>query len=82
MASRIPILASKTQGPLEILNSETGYFTEQQSAAVLANDILSAIGSKERKSKAVKALERFHINYSTSAVVAQYLALYERLLKS
>jgi glycosyltransferase involved in cell wall biosynthesis len=81
MASGVPILASKTQGPLEILNSDMGYFTDMDSVS-LANDILDIICSAERPLKAANALRHFKKKYSASSVVAQYESLYERLSKS
>ncbi|MBT6193445.1 MAG: glycosyltransferase family 4 protein, partial [Proteobacteria bacterium] len=81
MASGIPILASTTQGPLEILDSDMGYFTNLHTSTSLADDILDTIRSEERHLKAAKALECFEQNYSASSVVAEYESLYERLLQ-
>jgi|TARA_B110000858_G_scaffold122870_1_gene140137 glycosyltransferase involved in cell wall biosynthesis len=81
MASGIPILSSKTQGPLEILDSDMGYFTNLHTSTSLADDILDTIRSEERHLKAAKALECFKQNYSASSVVAEYESLYERLLQ-
>jgi len=80
MASGVPIIVSRTQGPLEILTDEMGYFCELDSPLSMAEKIVEALSSSDRWHKAQVALEKLKTTYTPVQVVRQYERLYERLI--
>jgi glycosyltransferase involved in cell wall biosynthesis len=81
MALGVPIVATRTDGPLEILDSETAILVERESVEALARAILLTVNEPTAaRRRAVAARERFDQLYCEEAVVAQYLSLYNRLL--
>ncbi len=79
MARGVPVLATRTQGPLEILPDDCGYLTVADDPAALAAAIAGALDDPDRLARARAALARFHAHYSVEQVVTRYEALYARL---
>lgn len=80
MARGVPIIATQTQGPSEILNADTAYLVEKDSSATLASGLLAAIRNPaETSRRAANALKLCRDLYSEEVVVARYLELYQRL---
>ena len=80
MAAGIPIVTTKPQGPLEILDKKTAYFTEAANAKQMAKDIWSSLRSNQRYKFAELSKQRFDTLYTSEKVTGQYLNLYEDLL--
>ncbi len=83
MALNVPIIATRTDGPSEILDASTAILIELDDPTAMA-DALKLVASQPEQAtaRAVLARERFEQNYSEQAVVTQYLALYARLMES
>jgi glycosyltransferase involved in cell wall biosynthesis len=80
MALGVPIIATRTDGPSEILDADTAILVEIGSADALAGALQELATDRDQAERRVKAARaRFHRYYSEEAVVAQYIALYERL---
>ncbi len=82
MASGVPVLATRTQGPAEIVNAACGFLTDASDPIELAAAIEAALGAPDRLARAAAALASFKSKYSEQAVVDQYLQLYARLTAS
>ena len=80
MSMCIPILATKTQGPLEVLNNELAYFLERPDCVEIARQIKKVMRDPTRFSKAIKANKEFKNKYSSEAVIPMYRKLYSELL--
>ena len=80
MSMCIPILATKTQGPLEVLNNELAYFLETPDCVEIARQIKKVMRDPTRFSKAIKANKEFKNKYSSEAVIPMYRKLYSELL--
>jgi glycosyltransferase involved in cell wall biosynthesis len=81
MACGVPIIATPTQGPLEILTAETALLLEEISAESIAASLIAALDAPQAMhARARQALEVFRACYSPEVVVAQYVALYQRML--
>jgi len=80
MLTGVPIISTKTQGPLEILSTETAYFLEASNKNEIAEKIELVIKDPLRFEKAVKARQEFKTKYSAEAVVPLYINLYEKIL--
>ena len=78
MSTGVPILSTKTQGPLEILSTETAYFLEASNKNEIAKKIELVIKDPFRLKKAVKANQEFKTKYSAKAVVPLYINLYKK----
>ena len=81
MAAGIPIVTTKTQGPLEILDKKIAYFTEAANAKQMAKDICLALRSNQRYKFAKLSKKRFDTLYTSEKVTGQYLNLYQDLLR-
>ena len=81
MASGIPIVTTKTQGPMEILDENMAVFTEAANARKMAFDILESLQSDNRFKLAELAKTKFDRFYTSEKVTAQYLNLYEELVR-
>lgn len=80
MALGKPIVATRTQGPLEILDSSTAWLVAPGRAGELANVLREAITrEQERAGKAARALKLFREKYAEGVVVPQLESLYESL---
>lgn len=80
MSAGIPILSTKTQGPLEILTEDNAYFLDSPDYLEIADKIKIIMQDVERFSKAVRAKNEFINKYSEKAVIPLYRDLYEKLL--
>ncbi len=83
MASGVPIIATPTAGPREILSIETALILDEISSAAIAR-ALAAVQDEPQlaQSRAERALALYRERYAAEVVVAQYLALYRRLLET
>ncbi len=80
MALGVPIIATRTDGPLEILDADTAILVEIDDAGALARalvDVAAHRAPAQRRAEMARA--RFDRYYSEAAVVRQYLALYARM---
>ena len=80
MSTEVPILSTKTQGPLEILSTETCYFLNASDPFEIAKKIELIIKDPSRFEKASKASREFKTKYSAEAVVPLYHNLYKKIL--
>jgi len=80
MASGVPILATKTQGPLEILDKTTGTFTPTDDPKQMAVNIENLLGSDRRYTLAMEAMLRFEKLYTAEKVCDRYCALFRELV--
>ena len=80
MAVGIPIVTTKTQGPLEILDKKMAHFTEASNAKKMAKDIRASLESNQRFKSAELSKRRFDTLYTSEKVTGQYLNLYKALL--
>ena len=80
MAAGVPVLATRTQGPLEILTDGSGYLTAVDDSRALADSIEAALSDPAREAVRHTAQQRFAEHYSADTVLSRYLALYERLI--
>lgn len=83
MALRVPIIATRTDGPCEILDEHSAILIDGEDPDVLAQ-ALQRIASEPDQAvqRSMTAQQHFARNYSEQAVVTQYLALYADLLES
>ena len=81
MALRIPIIATRTDGPSEFLDDETAILVDPEDPSALAAALQRiAAEPKQAAKRAAAAQQRFEPYYSVRAVVAQYLELYTSLI--
>lgn len=81
MACGVPIIATPTQGPLEILHADTALLLDEISAESLAASLIFALDAPHAmRERARQALQVFRARYAPDVVVAQYVALYKLLL--
>ena len=80
MAVGIPIVTTKTQGSLEILDKKMAHFTEASNAKKMAKDIRASLQSDQRYKFAELCKQRFDTLYTPEKVTGQYLNLYKELL--
>ncbi|HCU89916.1 MAG TPA: glycosyltransferase, partial [Gammaproteobacteria bacterium] len=80
MASCLPIIATRTHGPTEILNEDTAILVEPGDSTGLTK-ALQRIAREPRQAaqRAVAAQQHFKQNFSVNAVLSQYLELYKGL---
>jgi glycosyltransferase involved in cell wall biosynthesis len=82
MALGKPIVATRTRGPMEILDESTAYLVEPGNEKSLADELNRAIDDNTgRRNKAEKALQVFRKKYAKEVVVAQLVNLYQELVK-
>jgi glycosyltransferase involved in cell wall biosynthesis len=80
MAAGVPIVATRTDGPSEVLDEATAFLAAPDSVASLEQTLHRAlIEVDERMQRAQRAARRYLEHYCAAQVVPQYLALYERL---
>lgn len=80
MATGVPVVATRTQGPSEILSERCAFLAAPGDAGSLAAALRAALRDAAlRADKARAAQRRFLEHYSREAVVAQYEAIYQRL---
>lgn len=81
MACGIGIVTTPTAGPCEVLDADTALIGANISAAALATSIALALDDPAATAaRALRALARYREDYAAEAVVAQYEALYARML--
>jgi glycosyltransferase involved in cell wall biosynthesis len=81
MAMGKPIVATRSQGPREILNNKNAYLSEVNNIDSLFQKLASAARNKtEREAKAVQALADYKDLYAKEVVVAKFLKLYEQVI--
>lgn len=78
MACGVPLVATRTAGPLEILDEHCAVLCADDPEA-LAHAVQQALEPAGARVRAERALQRFRERYSAAPVVAAYLALYARL---
>ena len=82
MALGRPIVATRTQGPMEILNDNTAWLVAPGDVDALASALIDAAGHEsERLSRAGLALQVFREKYAESVVVPQIVSLYQSLTR-
>jgi glycosyltransferase involved in cell wall biosynthesis len=78
MAAQLPVIATCTPGPLQILDDACGYLVAVGGVKALAQAMrLAALDREGRIQKARLAQQRFIRAFSTEAVIPRYLALYQ-----
>jgi glycosyltransferase involved in cell wall biosynthesis len=81
MARGIPIVSTRTQGPLEILDEMTAWLCDPDDADGLARTMLAAADSVEQRcARAGQALVRYRDTYHEDVVMPKLIALYERII--
>ena len=81
MASQIPVVATRTRGPLEVLNDELAFLAEVDDVTSLTKAMMQAASDPTlRRRKAALALQRYQARYSREAVVPQIIDLYKRVI--
>lgn len=83
MALGVPIIATRTDGPSEILDEQTAILIDVEDPLALASALqLVASEPEQARRRAVAAQQHFEHCYSEAAVVTQYLTLYANLLET
>ena len=82
MATGIPIVTTRNNGALHILNDDTAIFVDKASSSSLSSGILKAINNPEAAFERSKnALELFRNHYTPDAVMPKVLSLYQTVSK-
>ena len=82
MATGTPIVTTRSDGALHLLNGETAIFVDKASSNTLANGILEAINNSEAAFERSKnALELFRSHYTPDAVMQKVRSLYQTVSK-
>ncbi len=80
MAAGVPIVATRTRGPLEILDTDTAFLVDIGDASALARAIETVIRDRaDALARATRAAAVYESTYSAAVVVPQYEALYTAL---
>jgi glycosyltransferase involved in cell wall biosynthesis len=80
MACGRPIVATRTGGPLDVLDGSTAWFAEPGDAAGLCRAMgEAAADGAGREAKAARALELYRSRYTRDAVLPLYLDLYREV---
>ena len=78
MATGTPIVTTRNNGALHLLNGETAIFVDKANSNVLSSGILEAINNPEAAFERSKnALELFRNHYTPDAVMPKVLSLYQ-----
>jgi glycosyltransferase involved in cell wall biosynthesis len=81
MAAGIPVLVSKQQGPLEIIDQgECGYYFESEDPQSCAAMILKIMNDPDKPTIVEKAYRRVYELYNVANTAANYLKKYEEIL--
>ena len=80
MARGIPIVATRTQGPLEILSTASAKFVDAEQPAALCAAMQRALGNHRATEMAERAREDFIARYAKDVIVSRYETSYERLI--
>ena len=82
MATGTPIVTTRNNGALHLLNGDTAIFVDKASSNSLSSGILEAINNPEAASERSKnALELFKNHYTPDAVIPKALSLYQTVSK-
>ena len=82
MATGTPIVTTRNNGALHLLNGETAIFVDKASSSSLSSGILEAINNPEAAFERSKnALELFRNHYTPDAVMPKVLSLYQTVSK-
>jgi glycosyltransferase involved in cell wall biosynthesis len=81
MAAKIPVLVSKNQGPMEIIdNGKYGYYFENGSPESCAGMILKIMNDPDKTSMVEKAYQRVLELYDVSHTARNYLQEYKKIV--
>ena len=81
MASGVPIVATKTNGPLEILDDSTAILVDAQSGAALSEGIKIAVNDTQLTfERACNALDLFRDCYTADVLVPKYINVFQNLI--
>lgn len=79
MACGVPIVTTRSQGPLQVLSDETTFFAEIDSVESLTNALQTAVKSPAlREQNAKNALHLYRTTYCEQAVLPQLESLYRK----
>ena len=82
MATSTPIVTTRNDGALHLLNGETAIFVDKANPNALSSGILEAINNpKAAFERSKNALELFKDHYTPDAVVQKVLSLYQTVSK-
>jgi len=77
MARGLPVITTRTQGPVQVLTDDSAYFVEIDSAKELVGAFLQVVENPEQaKGKAETALNLYRSTYYKDAVLPRLEALY------
>jgi glycosyltransferase involved in cell wall biosynthesis len=80
MAAGVPVVATRTAGPLEVLDASTATLVDIGDVAALGTAIADFLADPgPARHRAATAGARYRTHYAAAAVVPQYEALYEAL---
>lgn len=80
MAAGLPMVATRTPGPLELLDPESGWLVPAGDPAALAGALLEAAGDPGgRRRCGERGLTLYRERYSADAVLPRYEAFYRRI---
>jgi glycosyltransferase involved in cell wall biosynthesis len=83
MARGVPIVTTRTQGPVQVLSDKTAYFAETGSEASLYASLTAALCSPDEAcERAGRALQLYRSEYYEDAVLPRLEALYRDILSS
>jgi glycosyltransferase involved in cell wall biosynthesis len=83
MARGVPIISSRTRGPVEVLNKDTACLVEIGSIKALVKAMQDCIkDSNQTFDRAALALEHYRLNYYQDAVLPKIESLYQRILSN
>ena len=83
MASGVPVVATKTNGPLEIFDETTAILVDTMSGAALSEGIQKAIEDQEATlQRTCRALNLYRKQYTPDVLVPKYIKIFQRLLDS
>ena len=81
MASGVPIVATKTNGPLEIFDESSAILVDAMSGDALSKGILKAIENQgETIERTHNALNLYREQFSADVVVPKFIKLFERCI--
>ena len=83
MASGLPIVATKTNGPMEILDESSAVLVDTKSADALSQGIHSAIHDLDATYlRACKALEVYRERYTADVVIPKYIDVFQQCIEA
>ena len=80
MSMGVPIVTTRTEGPMEVLGPDTAFFADIADSDSLATAMQSAAAQPERRTeKAHRALDRYRMTYHDSVVVPRIVNVYRHV---